>query len=364
MNLKCGIVGLPNVGKSSLFNTLTAQAIPAENYPFCTIEPNVGIVQIPDKKLDEIASIALSKQKIPAVIEFVDIAGLVSGASKGEGLGNKFLSHVRETHAIIQVVRCYEDKNITHVDGNIDPIRDIETINTELLLADLEVLVKAKEKNARIAKSGNKEALKKESVFTSLIHSLDQGIALRKLNLENNEISLIKDLNLITLKKILYVLNISEDDLLEPNQMMLDAKTYVDSIGEESVILAIKLEFELALLNDEEKNDYMKSYGINEPGLAKLIRCAYELLGLHSFYTAGPKEARAWTIYQGATAPQAAGEIHTDFQKGFIRAEVISYENYIKHDGEVGSKISGKMKLEGKEYIVNSGDVIHFLFNV
>ncbi len=363
MKLRCGIVGLPNVGKSSLFNSLTAQDIPAENYPFCTIEPNIGVVQIPDEKLVHLAKIGKSSEMIPAIMDFVDIAGLVEGASKGEGLGNKFLSHIRETQAIIHVLRCYEDENITHVNKTINPLDDMHTINTELLLADLEVVERALNKVEKTAKAGDKASKRKQVILQKLFNSLASGIAIRCVYLDEKEIEEIKDLNLISAKKMLYVLNISEKEL-QQEDVYTSVKNYILEQGDQYLCLAVKLENEIVMLDDADKAIYLGEYNLKEPGLNKLINKAYSLLTLHSYYTVGPKEARAWTIEIGSLAPQAAGAIHTDFEKGFIRAEVIAYDDYIEYDGELQSKNAGKMRVEGKDYEVKTGDIIHFRFNV
>ena len=365
MGFKCGIVGLPNVGKSSLFNALTSAEIAAENYPFCTIEPNVGIVSVPDERLTHIASIASSKKVIPSTMEFVDIAGLVEGASKGEGLGNKFLAHIRETHAIAHVVRCFEDDNVTHVSGRIDAIADIDIIETELLLADLEVCERGLERAEKQAKSGDKEQRQRVECFTVLLQNLENGVAIRAANLTVTDPALIlaKELSLLTVKPMLFIANVSEDQLQHSPQVTLVA-AHANEIGAECIFLCAEIEAEIAALPESDRDEFLKDLGIEESGLDKVIRAGYRLLGLQSFFTAGPKESRAWTVKQGALAPQAAGVIHTDFERGFIRAEVIGYQDYIECEGEPKAREVGKLRVEGKEYLVKDGDVIHFRFNV
>ena len=360
MSLKCGIVGLPNVGKSTLFNALTSAGIEAQNFPFCTIEPNQGIVHVPDNRLDKIAEIIMPEKVIPTTTEFVDIAGLVEGASKGEGLGNKFLSHIRETQAIIHVIRCFEDEDITHVHEIIDPISDLEIIETELLLADLETVSKAKEKVERLAKSGDKNVKNEYDLLLKLEADLSQGTLARdsKVILHNE----FKDLHLITQKPCLYLANIKEGEEDNPNLSKLTA--YADSRSSKVLALCNQIESETSELEKEEREEFLKDMGMKEPGLDKLIRKSYELLELQTFFTAGKKEVRAWTIRKGSKAPQAAGEIHTDFERGFIKADTISYEDYIQFNGEVGCKEAGKLRSEGSEYEVKDGDVIHFKFNV
>ena len=361
MSLKCGIVGLPNVGKSTLFNALTAAGIEAENFPFCTIEPNQGIVFVPDERLQKISGIVKPQDTIPATTEFVDIAGLVKGASKGEGLGNKFLSHIRETQAIIHVVRCFEDSGISHVEETINPVLDVEIVETELLLADLETIFKAKEKIERVAKSGEKEAANQLEVLTKLEGEMNRGVQARDSSLVGDNDPLLKDLQLITIKPCLYVANVAEEDKNNPYLSQLE--DYAKSKHAKVLALCNQIEAELAELDETERASLLQDMGMERPGLDKLIQACYELLNLQTFFTAGPKEARAWTIKKGTPAPQAAGTIHTDFEKGFIRAETISYDEFIKNDGWMNSKSNGKMRLEGKDYVVKDGDVLNFRFN-
>ncbi len=361
--MKCGIVGLPNVGKSTLFNAITKSGIEAENYPFCTIEPNSGIVEVPDTRLNELAKIVNPEKIQPAIVEFVDIAGLVAGASKGEGLVNKFLANIRETNAILHVVRCFEDENIVHVDGKINPISDIETINTELILADIESLSKSIEKEKKKSKSGDKESIKKVSLFESALNHLDQGKLLRDMSLNTDDLKILYPLFLITLKPVMYVANVNEDGF-ENNQHLENVIEYAKNHGSKCIPICAKIESEIADLTDEEKQLFLSELNVAEPGLNLIIRETYSLLNLQTYFTAGVKEVRAWTIKTGYTAPESAGVIHTDFQRGFIKAEVIAFEDYIKFGGELKSKEAGKQRLEGKDYIVKDGDVIHFKFNV
>lgn len=363
MAIKCGIVGLPNVGKSTLFNALTAAEIPAENYPFCTIDPNVGIVEVPDPRLDSLVSIASPQKTLPATVEFVDIAGLVAGASKGEGLGNQFLGHIRETHAIAHVVRCFENDDVTHVAGKIDPLADQETINTELLLADMDSVAKAVARAQKASKSGDKEAKAQAALFERVQQHVDAGEPARTLQLDENDRHRLRELHLITGKPMMYIANVDEEGF--ENNAALDAlRKHAAAEGAGVVPVCAAMESEIALLDDEEKGEFLAEMGLDEPGLNRVIRAAYDLLGLQTYFTAGPKEVRAWTVKVGATAPQAAGVIHTDFEKGFIRAEVVSYDDYVAGNGEAGAKEAGKWRLEGKEYIVQDGDVMHFRFNV
>ena len=362
MSLKCGIVGLPNVGKSTLFNALTAAGIEAENFPFCTIEPNQGVVFIPDERLQKISGIVKPQDTIPATTEFVDIAGLVKGASKGEGLGNKFLSHIRETQAIIHVVRCFEDSGISHVEETINPVSDVEIVETELLLADLETVFKAKEKIERVAKSGEKEAANQLEVLTKLEGEMNRGVQARDSSIVGENHSFLKDLQLITIKPCLYVANVAEEDKNNPYLSQLE--DYAKSKQAKVLALCNQIEAELAELDETERDSLLQDMGMERPGLDKLIQASYELLNLQTFFTAGPKEARAWTIKKGTPAPQAAGTIHTDFEKGFIRAETISYNDFIEHQGESGAKAAGRLRSEGSDYIVQDGDVILFRFNV
>jgi hypothetical protein len=363
MGIKCGIVGLPNVGKSTLFNALTAAEIPAENYPFCTIDPNVGIVPVPDPKLDALADIANPQKILPTVMEFVDIAGLVKGASQGEGLGNQFLAHIRETHAIAHLVRCFENDDITHVSGKVDPLHDIEIIETELLLADLESVQKAFQKADRNAKSNEKTAIARRGVLQKVLTGLEAGVAVRDMNLDANEAKELTELHLISAKPVMYIANVAENELHD-NPLAARVQAFAAEHNAEAVVVSAGIEAELAQLGAEEQAEFLAELKLGEPGLHRVIRSAYRLLGLKTFYTVGPKEVRAWTVRKDATAPQAAGAIHTDFERGFIRAEVIAYDSFVARRGEHGAREAGELRLEGKTYVVQEGDVIHFRFNV
>lgn len=363
MGITCGIVGLPNVGKSTLFNALTGGEIAAENYPFTTIDPNAGIAVVPDPRLDALAAIVNPKEVIPTVVEFVDIAGLVAGAADGEGLGNKFLSHIRETDAIAHVVRCFTDENVVHVDGKVDPLSDIETINTELALADLASLERALDRQGRKARSGDVEAKAAVAVLERVNAHLADGNPVRTMTFNAQERPIVRDLFLLTAKPTMYIANVDESGL-EGNEMTNAVTELAANEGAEVVVICGALEAELVALDSEDRDEMLAEYGLTEPGLHKVIRAAYELLGLLTYFTAGEKEVRAWTVKTGATAPQSAGAIHTDFEKGFIRAEVIGFDDYIAGNGEAGAKEAGKWRLEGKDYVTKEGDVMHFRFNV
>lgn len=363
MSLKCGIVGLPNVGKSTLFNALTKAGIAAENYPFCTIEPNTGVVEVPDPRLQQLAAIISPERIVPAIVEFVDIAGLVAGASQGEGLGNQFLAHIRETDAIVNVVRCFEDENVIHVAGKVDPISDIEVIQTELCLADMGTVEKAVHRASKLARSGDKEAAKLSALLTKVQAVLDQGKPARTLDLSDEEQALLKPLCLITAKRAMFVGNVSETGF-ENNPLLERLKEYAAAQNAPVVAICAKMEADMADMTDDDRVIFLEEMGQTEPGLNRLIRAAFTLLGLQTYFTAGVKEVRAWTIRIGDTAPQAAGVIHGDFERGFIRAQTIAFDEFIACKGEQGAKDAGKMRSEGKEYVVKDGDVMNFLFNV
>ncbi len=369
MGFNCGIVGLPNVGKSTLFNALTRAGIDAANFPFCTIEPNTGVVPVPDPRLQALAGIARPEKVIPTTMEFVDIAGLVAGASKGEGLGNQFLANIRETDAIAHVVRCFEDENVVHVEGRIDPLADIDVIETELLLADLDTVERALARVSRAAKVGDKAARAEAELYEQLQAALDEGTPVRQLLANDGRFAdpearaRVRQLFLLTAKPVMYIANVAEDGL-QGNAWLDAVRELATAQGAVVVPICNKIEEEIAELEDDEKADFLAEMGLEEPGLNRVIRAGYGLLQLLTFFTVGPKEVRAWTVREGATAPEAAGRIHTDFQKGFIRAEVVSYEDYIACGGEQGAKDAGKWRLEGKEYVMHDGDVVHFRFNV
>jgi ribosome-binding ATPase len=363
MGIKCGIVGLPNVGKSTLFNALTRAQIAAENYPFCTIDPNVGVVPVPDPRLAELADIVHPERVVPTTVEFVDIAGIVKGAAQGEGLGNKFLAHIREVDAIAHVVRCFENDDIVHVSGRVNPLADVEVINTELALADLESVEKGLQRAEKAAKAQDKEALRARDVLARVREELNQGRPARALALDEHDRAVLRDLHLLTMKPVLYIANVQEGGF-SGNALLTVVEQLAAAEGAPVVAVCAAIEAEIAQLEDADRAEFLESLGLHEPGLNRVIRAGYQLLGLQTYFTAGVKEVRAWTVRAGSTAPQAAGVIHTDFERGFIRAEVIAYDDFVRCKGEAGARESGKLRLEGKEYIVREGDVMHFRFNV